>query len=157
MNNKEDLLGLPAKAKVSQCKTNHQTLCKLQVGQGLVEVVVCGSGQAAEVGISYPERNLHTKAEDLKLRTDQVVSSSIQCTQDVAAEKGNSEIIKSGLVKLKMAEVGSLLVVRERMIAKLNIRKIGAVMRIQNLGRQSIMVSKAWKKRLYRLKRDSSC
>ncbi|GKA47294.1 coiled-coil domain-containing protein 22 isoform X2, partial [Tanacetum coccineum] len=43
------------------------------------------------------ERNLHTKVEDLKLRTDEVVSSSIQCTEDVAAEKGNSETNKVGL------------------------------------------------------------
>ncbi|PWA56131.1 hypothetical protein CTI12_AA422050 [Artemisia annua] len=39
-------------------------------------------------------RNLHTKVEDLKLRTDEVVSSSIQCTEDVAAESGNSETNK---------------------------------------------------------------
>lgn len=40
------------------------------------------------------ERNLHTKVEDLKLRTDEAVSSSIQCTEDVAAESGNSETNK---------------------------------------------------------------
>nr|GEW19753.1 hypothetical protein [Tanacetum cinerariifolium] len=46
------------------------------------------------------ERNLHTKAEDLKL-THEVVSSSVQCTGDVAAESGNSETNKVGVSNME--------------------------------------------------------